>query len=234
MPEPTPVLSYLSAFDIIGPVMVGPSSSHTAGALRLGRVARKLLGDEPVAADFVLLGSFAETFRGHGTDRALVAGILGLATDDPRVPEALSLADTQGLRYQFRAAPNTVSQGYHPNTVTMTVYGSADQVRVTGSSLGGGKIEVTEIDGFHVRISGDFPAIVIWHQDVPGVLAAVVQNIAHLGINIGRLTLDRTHPGGLALGVIELDSPQEVTASLLDALSRTRLPIVRQRWIYPI
>lgn len=145
-------------FDIVGPVMIGPSSSHTAGAVRLGLMARKILGEPAVRADINLHGSFAQTYRGHGTDKALIAGILGFAPDDERIREALQLAEEKGLSYRFQKV--NLEQA-HPNTAVIHLTGTSGRTaRVRGSSVGGGNIRITNIDGYEVELTGTYPALI--------------------------------------------------------------------------
>ena len=163
-----------SAFEILGPIMVGPSSSHTAGALRIALVARSL-GPHPLkSVTFTLYNSFAHTYRGHGSDRALVAGILGLAPDDTRVRDSFDLAREQGLDFTFVETPDEAGAGRHPNTVTVTMHGAdGTTMSVTGESLGGGRVRISSIDGIAVELTGDYPTLFIAHHDRPGVLAAL-------------------------------------------------------------
>lgn len=222
-------IKYHSAFDIIGPVMIGPSSSHTAGAFRIARLARKLLKQSPTEVVFELMGSFAETYRGHGTDRALAAGILGMPADDLRLPDALDVADKLGVKTTFAKTSRNL---YHPNTVRIIAQGTSDQIEVIGSSLGGGKIEIVEIDAFPVHLSGDRSALVLWHRDQPGFLATVLTVVANEGINVGRIALERANKGGTALVTIEIDGPFSV--SLLDSLAPIRETMLKSRLIMPI
>ena len=159
----------LDIFEILGPIMVGPSSSHTAGAVRIGRMARTLLGEPPVKADIGLYGSFAETGRGHGTDRALVAGLLGMKPDDLRIPESFSVAKEQGLSFVFHPAELREA---HPNTAVLTVEGaSGKKTKVQAASIGGGRIRVDQLDGVAVDFTGIFNTLIVRHMDVPGELA---------------------------------------------------------------
>jgi L-serine dehydratase len=195
-------MRYNSAFEIIGPIMVGPSSSHTAGPVRIGNLARQLLVDEPRKVIFQLMGSFAETHQGHGTDLALLAGILGFATDDPDVTTADQKALETNLEYTFKKANFGF---FHPNTVALHVEGLHRQVDLIASSLGGGKIEVQELDGLPVRFTGENPTLILNHVDERGFLAKVSSLLENQGYNIARLTLERRKKGGEAVTVCEFD-----------------------------
>ena len=161
-----------SVFDIIGPIMIGPSSSHTAGAARLGKMARCIF-DEPVErVTMTLYGSFAKTYKGHGTDRALIAGLLGFGAEDVRIRQAFKEADEAGLQYEF---VESAELSDHPNVVLFDLYGhSGRHMSVLGRSLGGGRILITRIDGLEVEITGDEHTIMTFHTDKPGVIAAVM------------------------------------------------------------
>ena len=198
----------VSLLDIIGPVMVGPSSSHTAGACRIGLLARGLVGGTPQTALLELHGSFARTGEGHGTDKALVAGLLGFRPDDERIRTALEIADGEGLEYSFEKT--TISDESHPNTVRITVTRGPRRAVMVGSSLGAGRVLVTEIDGYPVDISGNFYSIVILAADVKGSIARVTHILSDHDINIATLKLTRKQRGGDAFIVIECDdSPGE-------------------------
>lgn len=190
-------------FDIVGPVMIGPSSSHTAGAARLGRMARTILGEVPVEAIMELHGSFAQTYKGHGTDKALVAGLLGYATDDERIRNALHIASEEGLQVTFI----TANLGeVHPNTVAMLLTGSSGRkVRVVGASVGGGNILITEIDGYPVELTGDYHTMITIHQDKPGIIALVTHALSQEGVNIAFMRVSRQERGARALMIIEAD-----------------------------
>ncbi|HPF19467.1 MAG TPA: L-serine ammonia-lyase, iron-sulfur-dependent subunit beta [Anaerovoracaceae bacterium] len=193
-----------SLFDIIGPIMIGPSSSHTAGAAKLARIAGAFAGGEVVSAEFHLHGSFRETFRGHGTDRALVAGILGLDPHDTRLRTSFALAEEKGLSYEFIPADLGM---VHPNTVRFVLKTRTGQTtEVTGSSVGGGEVVITEVNGFEVRFSGNYNTLITRHKDVEGVVAAVAGILAENHINIATLNLSRTHKGQEASMIIETDS----------------------------
>ena len=193
----------MNAFDIIGPVMIGPSSSHTAGAARIGRIARQLLQDEPVAAQIVLYGSFAKTYKGHGTDKALIAGILGMEPDDARLRFSPQIAAGQGLDIQITTADLPDA---HPNTAQLTLTGrSGAAVTVRGASVGGGNILIDTLDGMPVRISGQHPSLIVQHRDRPGVIAEVTDLLADRGVNICNFSLSRRQKGGVAVMTIEMD-----------------------------
>ncbi len=193
----------MNVFDILGPVMIGPSSSHTAGAVRLGLITRFLLDSQPVKADLFLHGSFARTYKGHGTDKALIAGILGMATDNPHIRHSPEIAANQGLQV-------TISTGdmddAHPNTARITLTAADGQtVSLTGSSVGGGNILVTEINGMNVSVTGQHTTLIVLHRDTPGTIAAVTEVLAESGSNICNFRLSRQKKGGNAVMTIEID-----------------------------
>ncbi|MEJ7760851.1 MAG: L-serine ammonia-lyase, iron-sulfur-dependent subunit beta [Gemmatimonadaceae bacterium] len=198
----------VSLLDIIGPVMVGPSSSHTAGACRLGLLGRGLVSGTPHSALLQLHGSFARTGEGHGTDKALVAGLLGFRPDDDRIRTALQIAEREGLDYRFEKI--TLSDSAHPNTVRMTLEQGGITATLVGSSLGAGRVLVTEIDGYPVEISGNFHTIALVAEDRKGSIARITGILAEHEINIATLKLTRKQKGGDAFMVIECDeSPGE-------------------------
>lgn len=204
----------MQVFDMIGPVMIGPSSSHTAGACRLGRVAYKILGDRPVRARIGLCGSFAQTYRGHGTDRALIAGILNYHTYDSRLRDALTLAKSEGLEYEFYL---TSLPGAHPNTAIIALTGEkGGSCHIIGASIGGGNIIVTQINGLDVQFTGQYNTLIVLHQDTPGVIAAVTNTMAYSGANIGNFRLSRPKKGGEAVMTIEVDG--DVSDAMIDWL----------------
>ena len=194
----------MNILDIIGPVMIGPSSSHTAGAARIGRVTLALLGAPAVRADILLHGSFAKTYRGHGTDKALIAGIMGMKTDDERIRFAPELAADSGL--QVRISTGEI-EGAHPNTARITLTDAAGhQASLQGSSIGGGNILITQVNGMEVQITGQYPTLIVLHRDAPGTIAAVTEVVAETGANICSFRLSREAKGGDAVMNIELDS----------------------------
>jgi len=192
----------MGIFDVIGPVMVGPSSSHTAGAARIGLFARRLLGVEPRRAEIALHGSFAATGEGHGTPLALLAGLLGLTPDDERIPASAELAVERGLEYHFE----TLDMGeVHPNSVRLKLEGLEASLEVCASSVGGGRIKVWNIDGFAVNLDGEYPTLLLAYPDRPGAVAIVSAILANAAINIATLKAHRTERGGQALMSVQLD-----------------------------
>ncbi len=203
-----------SLFDIVGPIMIGPSSSHTAGAARLGALARAVVGSTPRAAAIALHGSFATTGHGHGTDLALVAGLLGFAPDDERIPLALDIAREQGIDISF--TEEDLGE-VHPNTARLDMTdASGREFVVQGSSLGGGDVLVTLINDFPVEVTGELPVLVVVHHDQPGVVAAVTARLAADVINIASMQVSRERRGARALMLIETDGPvpEEIASSL--------------------
>ncbi|WP_141992552.1 L-serine ammonia-lyase, iron-sulfur-dependent subunit beta [Bacillus sp. B4EP4a] len=195
-------MKYRSAFDIIGPVMIGPSSSHTAGAARIGRVARTLFGKQPKKAIISLYGSFAKTYRGHGTDVAVVGGILDFDTDDERIPASLTIAEEVGMEVTFTIEDTVMD---HPNTVKIRLFDEDKELELVGISIGGGTIEITELNTFKLKLSGENPAILVVHNDVFGIISSVSTVLANHEINIGHMEVSRKEKGQMALMVIEVD-----------------------------
>ncbi|MGG1679720.1 L-serine ammonia-lyase, iron-sulfur-dependent subunit beta [Neobacillus sp. NRS-1170] len=195
-------MKYRSVFDIIGPVMIGPSSSHTAGAARIGRVARSLFGREPKWANISLYGSFAKTYKGHGTDVAIVGGLLDFETDDVRIINAIDIAEEKGIKLRF-IEEDAVTD--HPNTARIIIGDHNGELELVGISIGGGKIEVTELNGFELKLSGNHPAILVVHNDRFGAIASVANILAKYEINIGHMEVSRKEQGKLALMTIEVD-----------------------------
>jgi L-serine dehydratase len=193
----------LHIFDIIGPIMIGPSSSHTAGAVRIGRVSWKVLGEQVAKAEIGLTGSFAMTYKGHGTDKALIAGLLGMKPDDERIPYSLDIAKESGLDYRFSEAK--ISHA-HPNTAMLHLTGvSGSQCTVQGASVGGGNILITKLNGMESAFNGEQDTLIISHNDTPGMIAMVSTQLAVSGANIGSFRLYRPHKGLQAIMIIELD-----------------------------
>ncbi|WP_339318733.1 L-serine ammonia-lyase, iron-sulfur-dependent subunit beta [Paenibacillus sp. FSL R10-2734] len=206
-------MKYNSVFDIIGPIMVGPSSSHTAGAAIIGRLARSLFGRQPARADIHLFGSFAETYKGHATDVAIVGGLLDYDTDDSRIPQSLHYAREAGMEVAFHieeAVPE------HPNTVLIRLSDSQGTQDMVGISIGGGKVEITELNGFKLKLGGMYPAILVLHTDRFGAISVVTNVLADHCVNIGHMEVSRKEIGKMALMVIEVD--QNVPESILDEI----------------
>jgi L-serine dehydratase len=197
-------LKYKSVFDIIGPVMIGPSSSHTAGAVRIGRIVRTIFGDQPTQVEFHLYESFAKTYQGHGTDVALVAGVLGMDTDDADIPSALEIAHEKGIEVLWNI--HKEDKAAHPNTAKIDIKNADKHMTITGISIGGGAIQVTELNGFDVALSMSTPTFVIVHQDVPGMIAEVTRILSKHGINIGKMSVTRESQGEKAIMMIEVDT----------------------------
>ncbi len=206
----------MNIFDILGPVMVGPSSSHTAGAVRIGLVTKKLLGSVPARAHITLTGSFSATGIGHGTDRALVAGLLGMRPDNICIPESFDHAAKAGMEFTFE---HETIRGAHPNTALLEVWDKGGRtVSVQASSLGGGRILVNKLDGVEINVTAQRPALIVHNVDQPGHVAEVTSMLAHKSINIATLNLYRDKRGGYAVMVIETD--QNIPSSCLDWLKR--------------
>jgi len=182
-------MKYRSVFDIIGPVMIGPSSSHTAGAARIGRAARRLFGRKPDRVLVTLYGSFAKTYRGHGTDIALIGGVLDFDTFDKRIVKSLEIAREQGIRVEFRESEEVPE---HPNTVRLRLEDGRGAMEVVGVSIGGGKMEIVELNGFELKMTGNSPTLLVPHQDRYGAIAAVASVLAQgYRINIGYMQVSR-------------------------------------------
>jgi L-serine dehydratase len=204
----------MNLFDILGPIMIGPSSSHTAGAARIGSMARTLLGETPVQAKIHLHGSFAQTGSGHGTDRALVGGLLGMKPDDMRLPFAFEEAAKMGLDFTIDEVELVDA---HPNTAIIDVDGEGGtHLNMQASSLGGGRIMVNKLDGIDVNFTGAYNTLVIHNQDENGAIATVTGILNHLHVNVANMSLCRRKRGGDALMVIETD--QHLTLHQVDFL----------------
>ena len=211
----------MDLFDLIGPVMIGPSSSHTAGAARIGLTARLLLGEDVVWAEIGFHGSFAKTYLGHGTDRAVVGGLMGMNVDDERLRDSITLARDAGMNVHFQ---RIVIRGAHPNTVRITVTGvSGKMLTIEAASVGGGNIEVHKIDGMNVNFTGKENTMIIHHIDTPGAIAKVTGITAERKVNIANLQAFRRKAGADALIVLELDGVPEQE----DIESIRRLPAVQ-------
>lgn len=208
-------MSFISVFDVLGPNMIGPSSSHTAGAAVIAGVARKLIAPPLKKVEFTLYGSFAKTYRGHGTDRALLGGILGFDTDDVRIRDSFEIARQRGLEFAF--IPNETEQHVHPNTADIRMENESGQVMtVRGVSLGGGKMKITRINGVEVDFTGEYSALIVIHQDTPGVVAHITHVLSEHNVNIAFMRLFREARGHTAYSIIESDGtlPESIPAQL--------------------
>ncbi|MDD5935581.1 MAG: L-serine ammonia-lyase, iron-sulfur-dependent subunit beta [Clostridiales bacterium] len=198
-------MANIGVFDVLGPIMIGPSSSHTAGAARLGKIAKTIVNKPIKEVTFLLHGSFRETYKGHGTDRALVAGILGMAPDDARLKDSIAIAESEGLTLHF--TPADLGQ-VHPNTVKFLIKDCDDIMwEVLGSSIGGGLVKINEINGNKVQITGEYPTIITCHDDIPGTVAKISALFYEKQINIAYMTLVRSQKGKGATMTLEIDSP---------------------------
>lgn len=215
----------MNVFDIIGPIMVGPSSSHTAGAVRIGKIARAVSGGQPAVVTIELYGSFAQTYKGHGTDKAIIAGLLGMAPDDERIKDSLELARELGMVFKFRKSSN---KAVHPNTaLILAVDQLGKKTIVQGSSVGGGRIVVNRINEINVKFNGEYYTLLIPHTDTPGVIAAVTNLLADQGINIAELNMYRSHRGGEAMMVIETDQAVKgEQISLIEAVKTVKKAVL--------
>ena len=205
----------MNLFDIMGPVMVGPSSSHTAGAVKIGYVARKLIGEPIVSAKINLYGSFLATGRGHGTHFAIVAGLLGMKTDDVRIPNSMEIAKAEGMQVSFGRAD--LEDG-HPNSAELELVGAEGRkLTIVGESIGGSLINIAKIDGLDANFSGEYPTLIVHNLDQPGHVAEVTGMLAHKSVNIATMQLYRAKRGGNAVMVIECD--QEVPKESIEWLN---------------
>ena len=205
----------MNLYDIIGPVMVGPSSSHTAGAVKIGYVSRKLMSQPIVKAQILLYGSFLATGKGHGTQIAIVAGLLGMKTDDSRIPESFRLAKEAGMEISFGEAE---LKDAHPNSAQLILTGAdGKELEIVGESIGGSRINIASIDGLSANFSGDYPTLIVHNLDQPGHVAEVTSMLSHKSVNIATMQLYRAGRGGHAVMVIECD--QEVPGESIQWLS---------------
>ncbi|WP_028778347.1 L-serine ammonia-lyase, iron-sulfur-dependent subunit beta [Shimazuella kribbensis] len=206
-------MKYRTVFDIIGPVMIGPSSSHTAGAARIGRTARTIFGRIPKQIMITLYGSFAKTYRGHGTDIALVGGLLDFDTYDERMPQSLKMAAEAGIHVRFVESEERTE---HPNTARIHLSDERGKLEVVGISIGGGKVEIVELNGFELKLSGNAPTLLVLHKDQFGAVADVATILAKHQINIGYMQVARKEKGLEALMSIETD--QSLSEELLQEI----------------
>ena len=204
-------MNFLSIFDVIGPNMIGPSSSHTAGAVSMALVARKMFPEQICKVSFTLYGSFAKTYHGHGTDRALLGGILGFATDDARIRDAFDLAKEFGVEYEYIIDEETITD--HPNTADIHMIGvNGYEMMVRGESIGGGKIKIVRINDIDVEFTGEYCTLIVKQLDTPGVIAHITQCLSDCGVNIAFMRLFREGKGKTAYSVVESDEriPDEI------------------------
>lgn len=221
-------MAFISVFDVLGPNMIGPSSSHTAGAAIIAYLAQKMIAPPLRRADFRLYGSFAKTYRGHGTDRALVGGILGFSADDERIRDSFALAKQQGL--EFRFIPDETETDVHPNTVEIRMENAAGRVMtVRGESLGGGKVRIVGINGVKVDFTGEYNALIVVQRDKPGVVAHITKILSDRDVNIAFMRLFREQKGHTAYTIVESDQrlPEGVDALLLENLNITDVMVVQ-------
>ena len=210
----------MNLFDVLGPVMIGPSSSHTAGAVRLGRLARLVLGEKAAHAMIGLHGSFAQTHKGHGPDVALVAGLLDWNPDDARIPDSFRYAKEAGLDFSFQLID--LGEQAHPNTARLELTGlSGQRSCVTGCSIGGGRVQITDIDGFALEMGGELPTLLVVHPDRPGAISQVTTVLFEHNVNIAAMRVSRQQKGSTALMVLETDQP--INDNVLHALSALSL-----------
>jgi L-serine dehydratase len=207
-----------SVFDMIGPVMIGPSSSHTAGVVRIARAAQKLLGGRPDEAEIVFYNSFARTYEGHGSDRAIIAGLLDYKTDDKRIKDALDIAPQEGLKFHFKSIGN--ASALHPNTIRLNLTKGDRKIEVLGESKGGGIINIAEVNGFKADFSASLHTLIITAGDVKGSIAFIADILAHDDCNIATMSVSRKGKNDVACLVIEMDSGiKTVTLDYLRSLS---------------
>ena len=210
-------MSFISVFDVLGPNMIGPSSSHTAGAARIAYLAQKMVNGPLVRVDFTLYGSFARTYRGHGTDRALLGGIMGFDTDDMRIRDSFRIAEEKEIA--FCLVPNEEETDVHPNTVDIHMVNAAGQeMTVRGESLGGGKARISRINGVDVDFTGEYSAVIVIQKDRPGVVAHITKVLSDRGVNIAFMRLFRKAKGEIAYTIVESDGrlPEDMAQKLED------------------
>jgi L-serine dehydratase len=207
-----------SIFDMIGPVMIGPSSSHTAGVVRIAKVAVKILGEVPDNAEIIFYNSFARTYEGHGSDRAILAGLMDFDTDDKRIREAIEIANTSGMKYHFKSVSNAST--LHPNSIRLVISRGERTVEVLGESKGGGVINMAEVNGFKADFSANLRTLIIFADDIKGSIAFIANVLAHDDCNIATMSVSRKGKNDLACQVIEMDSSiKPVTFEYLKSLS---------------
>ncbi len=208
-------MSFISVFDVMGPNMIGPSSSHTAGAARIAYLAQKMINGPLKSVQFILYGSFAKTYHGHGTDRALLGGIMGFSTDDMRIRNSFEIATKQGLEYTFTT--NEEETDIHPNTVDIIMTNEVGQeLTIRGESLGGGKVRIVEINHVDVDFTGEYSAVIVIQKDVPGVVAYITKCLSDRQVNIAFMRLFRESKGHTAYTIVESDGklPEDIADTI--------------------
>lgn len=208
-------MPFISVFDVLGPNMIGPSSSHTAGAAVIAYLAQKMIAPPIRKVDFTLYGSFAKTYRGHGTDHALVGGIMGFTTDDVRIRDSFAIAEERGI--DFRFIPNETETDIHPNTVDVRMENAAGTVMtIRGESLGGGKVRISRINGVEVDFSGEYSTVIVTQKDKPGVVAHITKVLSDRNVNIAFMRLFRESKGNTAYTIVESDGrlPEDIEPEL--------------------
>lgn len=209
-------MSFISVFDVLGPNMIGPSSSHTAGAAKIAYLAQKMITGPLLQVDFTLYGSFARTYRGHGTDRALLGGIMGFTTDDMRIRNSFEIAENEGIAFTFQ--PDEEETDVHPNTVDIHMVNKAGQeMTVRGESLGGGKVRISRINKVQVDFTGEYSAVIVIQKDRPGVVAHITKALSDRNVNIAFMRLFREGKGNIAYTIVESDGhlPANIREELL-------------------
>ena len=208
-------MSFISVFDVLGPNMIGPSSSHTAGAAKIAYLAQKMITGPLLQVDFTLYGSFARTYRGHGTDRALLGGIMGFTTDDMRIRNSFEIAENKGIAFTFQ--PDEEETDVHPNTVDIHMVNKAGQeMTVRGESLGGGKVRISRINKVQVDFTGEYSAVIVIQKDRPGVVAHITKALSDRNVNIAFMRLFREGKGNVAYTIVESDGklPEEIADTI--------------------
>lgn len=208
-------MNFLSIFDVIGPNMIGPSSSHTAGAVSISLMARKLFAEEIKEVTFTLYGSFSKTYQGHGTDRALLGGILGFATHDERIRDAFDYAGQLGVTYKYIIDEETRTN--HPNTADIDLVGATGRtMSIRGESIGGGKIKIVRLNGIDVEFTGEYSTLIVKQLDKPGVVAHITQALSEQNVNIAFMRLFREDKGATAYTIVESD--ESIPSSVLEQI----------------
>ncbi len=212
-------MAFISVFDVLGPNMIGPSSSHTAGAAVIAYLAQKMINGTLQQVEFILYGSFAQTYKGHGTDRALLGGIMGFGTDDTRIRDSFQIAKERGLEYRFET--NEKETDVYPNTVDIRMTNTAGQtMTVRGESLGGGKVQIVRINQVKVHFTGEYSAVIVIHRDTPGVVAHITRCLSDRNLNIAFMRLFREAKGDTAYTIVESDD--HLPESIADILQENQ------------